>query len=77
VNVKRHSLLTTVVGCGSTGEAAGAGGRAGAERGLNGLGELVSGETSTEDGDVALGERFLGKALDVGSGNGRVRGGEE
>jgi hypothetical protein len=77
VDVERHSLLTTVVGRGSTGEATGAGRSTGAERGLNGLGELISGETGTEDGDVALGERFLGEALDVGSGDGRVRGGEE
>jgi hypothetical protein len=44
---------------------------------LDSLGELVSGETGPEDGDVALGERFLGEALDVGSGDGRVRRGEE
>jgi len=44
---------------------------------LDGLGQSIGRDTSTENGNVGFVECLLGERLDIGSGNGRVGGSVE
>lgn len=71
MDVERHPGLTTVIG-GLGSRELRAGASTSAESVANGLGEDLSGDTSTDDGNVGLGESGFTKSLHVVNGDGVV-----